>query len=55
VAVEIGVAIQVTQLDFVNGPCGIGGALLEIGIDTDNDGVVDAIEESDEAFICPLP
>jgi hypothetical protein len=51
--VEVGIAIEVSKLPVLNASCGLGGVLLRIGIDTNDDGVIDSL--SDQEFICPLP
>jgi hypothetical protein len=48
--------INVQQLPlFFNGFCTIGGSLVQVGIDNDQDGVLDPEEVTDEDPVCPSP
>jgi hypothetical protein len=51
--VSFDIAFETTQLDTLNAVCGLGGTVLAVGIDTDNDGDIDV--PGDAATICPLP
>jgi hypothetical protein len=55
VQVETQVLVEVEQLNLINGSCGLGGTALQLGIDTNGDGILDDIEVTGDVDICPFP
>jgi hypothetical protein len=51
--VSFAVALETTQLPALNAICGLGGTILQVGIDQNDDGDIDVL--TDAAAVCPLP